>query len=948
MLWFATEASWAAERIYVVLGSYGELAGARAELERLSKSIPEPLSVARSTFDERTLHRIVAGPFDNVARARALMRTAVRVGVADAWMLRGSAADAMVVVHTERAPTALTAAQEMAFPSPVNGPAVVKAAAEAAGAVTEYGATMPATDPGPSTAERAISLMSATAIEGDVLGVYPALEIPRFTESEAEITVDGRLVERVWETVPGYDNMHVIEPDTLADPPLQTRTQLFYTVKGLYVGMWNEQDASSLIARLSSRDSRQINRDGTSITLDTSGEGRYGYWFGVNLGGSLMDGTVLPERQFRSNWDGPWRGASAQTDDGWTAEYFLPWSMMSMPEREGDREMAFYVSRKVAYKDERWAWPALPSTQPKFMSTLQKIRLEGVDPRQQYTLYPFVSATWDDITEDMAYKVGGDIFWRPTSDFQFSTTLNPDFGQVESDDVIVNLTAFETFFPEKRPFFLEGFEIFITSQRAGFGRGRAGSGGGEPTTLVNTRRIGAAAVAPLASDLPPGGVISDVELNKPTELYGAAKIVGQGGPFRYGVLTAFEEDQRFLGTTPIGSFTTDVRGREFGIARVLYEDNAGGAYRGLGAMATTVRRPDRDATVLSSDYHYLTPRGKWKLDGQFMYSRITQEKDGHGTFLDLSYVPRQGLRHSVSMNYYDEHLNIDDFGFLRRSDSINFNYIFNWSRSNLPTFKQRQTNIFLSEELNTEGRVVRSGIFLRQFFTTYNLSRWRMEVDWFPSRWDDRNSRGNGDFRVDKRGVFQVSYQSDDSRKIFYRLGATARGEDKGGMGYTYNLELTAKPSDRFSASLDLRYTDRSGWLVWTADRNFAEYDAEEWEPRFNMDFFFSAKQQLRFSLQWVGVKAYATDYWEVPAGDGSLDRRPVPAVSEDFAISNMNIQIRYRWEIAPLSDLFIVYTKNGDLDNPVGLSFPNLAGDAFSRPLAEQLVVKLRYRFGS
>lgn len=953
LLWVAAHGTFAAERLYVVLGSYGQLESARARLERLSQSIPRSLAIARAQSDRGTLYRIVAGPLDRSA-ARAFMEHASEAGVKDAWTLPEGAVNAMVIVYQEEGTTPRVPAQDMAFPSPLNGVVTGEQTGTertAAQAMADYGAPVAPVEPEPSALERFISSMPGSALRGDVRGVYPTMDIPRFTDSEANITIDGRLNEPAWASVPGYDNMRVIEPDTLENPPLQTRTQLFYTERGLYVGMWNEQDPDDLIARLSSRDARRINRDGTSITLDTSGEGRYGYWFGVNLGGSLMDGTVLPERQFRSNWDGPWRGASAETEDGWTAEYYLPWSMMSMPEREGEREMAFYVSRKVAYKDERWAWPALPGTQPKFMSTLQRFRLEGVDPRQQYTIYPYVSATWDEVANDMAWKAGGDIFWRPTSNLQFSTTLNPDFGQVESDDVVVNLTAFETFFPEKRPFFLEGFEIFVTSQRAGFGGGPrlAGGSGGGPTTLVNTRRIGGSALAPLETDLPLGGELTDVELNKPTDLYGAAKIVGQGGPFRYGVLTAFEEDQRFYGTRTDGSrFFTDVDGRDFGVARLLYEDNAGGAYRALGVMGTTVRRPDRDATVLSGDYHYLTPRGKWNLNGQLMYSHITREKDGHGTFLDLTYVPRQGFRHSISANWYDEHLNIDDFGFLRRNDSIGVNYIFNWSRSNLPNFKQRQTNIFLSEEWNTEGRVVRSGIFLRQFVTLYNLSRWRVELDWFPERWDDRNSRDNGDFKIDQRAVFDVSYQSDDSRKFFYRLSAGARGEDKGGMAFTYNLNLTVKPTDRFSASLDLRYRDRHGWLVWVEDRDFAEYDAESWEPTFNMDFFFSAKQQLRFSLQWVGLKSYATDYWEVPVGDGSLDRRSQPAESEDFAISSMNIQIRYRWEIAPLSDLFIVYTSNANLDNPLGETFPTLAKDAYKQPLAEQLVVKLRYRFGS
>jgi hypothetical protein len=956
MLWVVAHGAAASENLYVVLGSYGDLDRASARLEQLSGSFAEPLAIASSEAGDRIVHRVVAGPFESTAEAQRVQAAAGQLGVPDAWLLRESVETPAAIVSEagEAPPSEERSAQEVAYPSPVNGTAPRDAGDErpaAEVAAEEYGAPV---SPEESSLDRHISPLPGSPLRGDVRAVYPTLEIPRFDHSAVHVTIDGRLDEPVWAQVPGYDNMHVIEPDTLEDPPLKTRTQLFYTERGLYVGMWNEQDPDDLVARLSGRDQRQINRDGTAITLDTSGEGRYGYWFGVNLGGSLQDGTVLPERQFRSNWDGPWRGQSAETEDGWTAEYFLPWSMMTMPERQGAREMAFYVSRKVAYKDERWAWPALPGTQPKFMSTLQRIRLDDINPRQQYTLYPYVSATWDEVRNEMTPRVGGDIYWRPTSNFQLSTTITPDFGQVESDDVVVNLTAFETFFPEKRPFFLEGFEIFVTSPRAGFGgpggggpSGGGGSGGGgAPTTLVNTRRIGSSVADPgVPSDLD----IPDIELLDPTDLYGAAKVVGQGGPLRYGVLTAFEEDPRYEGTQiggGKGSFEID--GRNFGVARLLYEDNQGGAYRGLGAMATTVRTPSRDANVFASDYHYLTPGGDWKLDGQFMYSHITQEKDGYGTFVDLEYVPRQGVRHSLALNYYDEHLNINDFGFNRRNDSIGANYVFNWTRSNLPNLKQRRTNIFLSEEWNTDGRAVRSGIFLNQFITLYNLSSWGVAVNWFPPRWDDINSRGHGEFKIDDRPVFQVSYRSDDSRKFFYDLRATRRGEDKGGTAYNFSVDLTYQPSDRFSTSLDVSYIDSDGRLVWVEDRNFTEYQSEEWHTKLNMDFFFSAKQQLRLSLQWAGVKADQDKFWQVPIGDGDLEPRPPPAEPEDFAISNMNLQIRYRWEIAPLSDLFIVYTKSSDLDNPVGRSFTDMFKDAYDEPLAEQLVVKLRYRFGN
>ena len=112
-----------------------------------------------------------------------------------------------------------------------------------------------------------------------------------------------------------------------------------------------EQPKETLIRRLSSRDSRGINRDNVGITLDTSGAGRYGYWMNVALGGSQTDGTLLPERQFSSDWDGAWYSGTAVTETGWSAEFFLPWSQMAMPKTVGERRINVYISRKVALLD---------------------------------------------------------------------------------------------------------------------------------------------------------------------------------------------------------------------------------------------------------------------------------------------------------------------------------------------------------------------------------------------------------------------------------------------------------------------------------------------------------------------------------------------------------------------------------------------------------------------
>jgi len=767
------------------------------------------------------------------------------------------------------------------------------------------------------------------------------LQFPKFDESQIEIRIDGVLNEPLWESVPFYDNLTVIEPDTLEAPPLETRIRYFYTTEGLYVGVWNEQDQDTLISRLSSRD-QFITRDDISLTIDSSGQGLYGYWFGINLGGTMIDGTVLPERQFSNQWDGPWRGASAIAEGGWSAEMFIPWSMMTMPDITGDRrEMGFYISRAVAYKNERWGWPALPRTNSVFMSQLQKFEVEGINPKQQFTFYPYTSATYDNITDEDSYKAGFDFFWRPSSNLQIMSTINPDFGNVESDSVVVNLTSFETFFVEKRPFFLEGQEIFVTSPRARQGRGSRGV----PTTMLNTRRIG----SPPRDPEIPGLELPDLEANRPTELLGALKLTGQNGKFRYGVLVAIEDETKLEGTIEGNDVDVLQAGRDFAAIRFLYENTTGGGRRSLGWMSTIVAHPQEDAITHGIDGHYLSSNGKLSTDGQLLYSDV-DGVTGTGGFVDVNYTPKQGRKHIFGFDYFDDKLDLNDFGFLRRNDAIGARYSFEVSESNLKNLKSRFTRIFASQEYNTDGRLVRSGLFTLRDHEFHNNSSIFTELNYFPERWDDINSDGNGSYKVEDRWQAGIFWNNDRAKKLNLRFGTFYRGEDLGGRRISYTAEFTWRPTDRFSFILDLGYDDRDGWLIHTDGRAFTTYSAETWRPKIETDFFLTAKQQFRITAQWVGIKAFEQDRWQVPDGDGDLLPVPTPpgASSRDFSISRLVFQARYRWEIAPLSDLFVVYTRGSNVPSDPSLGFDDLLSAAWTDRLVDVLVVKLRYRLGT
>jgi hypothetical protein len=767
------------------------------------------------------------------------------------------------------------------------------------------------------------------------LNVGDPITLPSYQESNLNMNIDGKLDEPVWHEFAGVDDFRVVDPDTGAVPRYHTLVKMFYTERGLYASFRMEQPAETLVRWYSGRDEGRLNRDNVGVTIDTSGEGRYGYWVNLALGGNQIDGTVLPERQFSGDWDGAWYGGTQITPEGWNAEIFLPWSQVAMPKETGLRTVNAYASRKVASLNERYAVPDLPFTQPLFMSALQPLLLDNVDPQQQWSVFPYVSATQDEVEGYTDSKIGADIFWRPSTNLQLTATLNPDFGNVESDEVIVNLSAFETFFPEKRLFFQEGTEVFDTTPRSNSFRGN-------PTTVVNTRRIGGSPRAPL---VPAGVTIPSRELDQPTELVGALKAVGQFGKVRYGLLGAAEDDIKF----DVDDINYYQDGSDYGVARFLFEDKGDdGSYRALGTISTLVSHSDEDAMVHGVDYHYLTDGGKWKVDGQFLQSDLDSVGTGTGGFVDLAYNVRRGLNVQWGLSHFDDKFDINDLGFNRRNDATNTQFKVDYQRSDLSWVRKASINSFAEYEVNGDGEHTRKGIGTRVGLNLLNQDQIRMGLAYFPERDEDRNSRGNGSFVVEGRGAASFDYFTDTAQRISYRFGFGHDGEEAGGTKLQGRLGIIWRPIDQVNVAALAQYQKRNGWLLWQEDRNFTTFDTTEWRPRVNLDYFLSAKQQLRFSAQWVGIRAKEQDFYRVPDRLDDLEEVAKPAgPSDDFVISRINLQLRYKWEIAPLSELSVVYTLNGSETAESG-GFQDLLNDAYDDPIGEQLIVKLRYRLGS
>jgi len=770
-------------------------------------------------------------------------------------------------------------------------------------------------------------------------------QISRFDDSQADITLDGFVDEAVWQDLPVIDGMKVIDPDTLEDAPYETHIRFFYTEEGLYVSAVNFQPKETLVARMTSRDIR-LARDGFVVGLDPSGEGLYGYFLRMNLGASITDGTILPERQLNMQWNGAWDGRTQELENGWSIEYYIPWSMMALPQLDqtngGDRTIGLYFERQVGHMGgNAWSNPALPNTVNEYLSAFEKYTFQGIQPRRQLTYFPFIGSVFDGVKHELTNKVGTEIFWRPTTNTQLSTTLNPDFGNVAADDVVVNLTAFEVFFPEQRQFFLEGQDIFLTHPR---NTNPGGPGG--PISMLNTRRIGGAA----RYDIPDGVDTIATDVSAPTDLLGAGKFTGQSGNLRYGILFAAEDDSQIAGTLADGTeIDINARGRDFTVGRLLYEDTSAGGRRSIGWMGTNIAHPETEATVNGLDAHYFSADNRLIVDAQLFHSNVDGEY-GAGGMADFQFRPGRGVQHTVRATYFDETLDINDLGFLTRNDQMNLDYQYNRVESDIEGLRSKRTSYFFTNQWNVAGKPVRMGLFFNRDYNFLNNDTFGLSLRHFPKRVDDRLGRGTGDFEVPARSGINFSYTTDPSKPLSWNARIEFGQDTLGPRSINSNAGASWRPTDRFSASLDLQYTDNEAILIHRGDGAYTSFEGHQWSPNFELNYFISNWQQLRLRVQWNALKAFEDRFWQV--NSNSLQSlRPVPNPDnepDDFLISRMTFQARYRWEIAPLSDLFLVYTRGSNLPRTGFDTFPNLLEQSFNDRIVDTLAFRLRYRFGS
>jgi hypothetical protein len=627
---------------------------------------------------------------------------------------------------------------------------------------------------------------------------------------------------------------------------------------------------------------------------------------------------VTNQNKFDRDWDATWEHAVRESDEQWFVELLVPWSSISMRNSASDtRTIGVYASRYLFERGERYACPGISSESEVFLSDFRRVSISHYDASPTFDFVPYATARTDLVNGDTQFKAGADINWKISPSLSLAATLNPDFGQVESDELVVDFSAIETVFTDKRPFFTENQGIFDLRT---------------PTNgqLIYTRRIGAA-----PDDLSTGS--SDIDV--------AVKLTGTARSLVYGAFLAEENNYQ------------DDIGRLFAATRIALPLE----HARVGYLGTWTDRPflDRDALVNAIDYE-ITPNDWWRVSGQVIRTDIGHaglniqalgvqqsppDTSGYEAWLQTDFNRSAPLTHTLKLLYIDDRFDLNDLGYMERNSLRQVEWETNrrvgGARKGRINGETQRLYAYYRE--NAERQQLQSRLQLSR--TVQYASNWSAyeELRYVTSGVDDLISRNNGPVQFDDRG--SAYFDTTSPRFGDWQLTFGGYLYQQGVADYSARLELLTSwfATETLTLRLDLLPYYFDDWLLWEGGNLFGSYRGERVDLDLRADWIPAPRHELRVKWQWIGIDAepraaYRTD----AAGNLFLVAQPLAP----FTVNNLGLQIRYRYEIGPLSEVFLVYARGGfDLLREDERSVGDLFRDVSDVRDADQFMVKVRYR---
>ena len=804
--------------------------------------------------------------------------------------------------------------------------------------------------------------------------------------------IDGRDTDAVWSQAVAITGFKEWQPTEGAEPRHPTEARVAYDAANLYVFVRAFDSHPDSIVRLLARRDNLPPSDKIGILLDSYHDRRTGFEFLVTPTGVKFDAAIYNDGDEDEAWDGVWDVATRIDSLGWTAEFRIPLSQLRYGTQR-QHTFGLAIMRDIYRYQQRTAWPQFRPSRAGLSSQFGEITgLDDLGAPRRLEAAPYVVARNDSRIADGAFtrrsdaSIGGDLKYRVASNVTLDATANPDFGQVESDPSVLNLTAFESFFDERRPFFVAGrglfrFDVNCTAVND------CGTGEG----LFYSRRIGR--TPQLA------GGHDDASAQQPTTILAAAKLTGRlPGGLTIGALDAYTE--RATGQAD----TTFEPGTNYGVLRVRQDLRGGNTT--FGGMLTAVNRNldryssaylHRSAYVGAVDFRHRFLKNNYQVSGSFALSRVAgseaailatqrgavhyyQRPDaglpldstrtvlaGDAETITFAKVGGQHLMFQTDYQRRSAGFEVNDLGYLRRADQQIWS---TWAGF----FDRHQRRFYNRFQWNNNWW---------QYWTTGGLSQERAYNTnthiqfrnnwWFHlgstfgalgATYEDRAARGGPATRRDPYIAPWMGINGDDRKTLVPYLWVNYwRGDAGHSNSLSLSPELDLKVASRFNSAVSLNYSRNHDDRQWYGNYGpagakhytFAHLDQSTVGVTLRLNYTFTPNVSLQVYAQPFVSKGTYSDVRELsatpraahysdryrPYGDTAVTNNP-----GGFNYKEFRSNVVFRWEYRPGSTLFVVWTqgRQGSVGAEGRDDFAGDLRDLFGTHPQNTLLVKVSY----
>lgn len=731
--------------------------------------------------------------------------------------------------------------------------------------------------------------------------------------------IDGFLDDPVWRDARknAVHDFTQFEPDEGKAPSESTLVAVVYDDEALYIAFWCYDSEPGKIARPLVRRDRSAERDYVTVRLDPYHDHQSGHAFEVSAAGVMRDCRYYDEYNADMAWDAVWESEAKIQDWGWSAEYRILFSCLRFKEQEMATWGIDFV-RGINRKAEFVKWAFTPEAEGGFVSKFGHLTgLEGIQSSRHMEILPYAvsraevepKAPGNLDGRDYLGNTGVDVKYSILSNLVLDAAINPDFGQVELDEPVLNLSVYETQFEEKRPFFVEGLDIFSTN-----------------FMLVYPRRIG----KQLDSDVNDGEAIYYTEYPDVATILGAAKITGKlSGKTSIGILTAVteEENAEYAAQTNVvldaedNVISADTTVREgliepkanYSVFRIK-QDIFRSSY--IGSLFTIAGKDGvHPAMTGGIDWRLGTNDNQWLCYGQTVFSRVDPENTGYGITAQIEKTGGKHVRGSIGGTIKSPELDISNMGYTPRVDTRKFSsWVQYRTTDDWWIFRNTYHNLNFYTEWNFAGYNHSLGGNYNTYIEFPNYWNFGGGIEIQAEKYSDLERWGNGLWEWPEVPTWSwwLSVNTDNRKKVSFNWNPGS-GTDRGGTWWANYVGMDYRPRSNMEFSLGLNWHNDDNTLRYIGEGDegslFAELDRRMVTLYGSAGIVLNRNLSMQLSASGFIAGLDYENYRYYLGGQNYSD--PVDIYNVDNNRVALNSSFLIRWEYLPGSTLYLVWTRS-------------------------------------